>query len=189
MEVSELSKGMAIEYNGELYLIEEYEHSKRGRGDAIARTKLRHLKTGRVFSKVFQGGEVTKVKRAYLEERPLQYLYSSGGEYHFMDSETYDQFSLTKEQLSDVVYYLKENMELKGLFYEGSIVKINLPTFVELEVVETEPGVKGDTAAGGDKVAILETGLEIKVPLFIKVNDIVKIDTRTAEYIERVGRG
>lgn len=184
MRVSELSKGMTIKYNGELYELIEYEHSKRGRGDAMARTKLKHLKTDKVIAKVFQGAE--DVERAYLEERSLQYLYNSGDEYFFMDSESFDQFPLTKEQLGDAVYYLKDNVELLGLFYQGEMVKVKPPTFVELEVVRTEPGVKGDTASGGEKPAVLETGLEIKVPLFVKERDTVKVDTRTAKYIERV---
>jgi len=183
MRVSELSKGMTILWEGELYEIIEYEHSKRGRGDAIARTKLKHLQTGQVISKVFQGAE--NVEPAFLEERPLQYLYSSGGEYHFMDRETYDQFSLTRDQIGEAVQYLKEGQELIGLSYKGQIVKIELPTFVVLEVVETPPGVKGDTASGGEKPATVETGLVVKVPLFIKRGDKIKVDTRTGEYIER----
>ena len=183
MRVSELSKGMTILWEGELYEVIEYEHSKRGRGDAIARTKLKNLQTGQVISKVFQGAE--DVEPAFLEERPLQYLYSSGNEYHFMDRDTYDQFSLTREQIGDAARYLKEGQELTGLSYKGQIVKIELPTFVVLEVVETPPGVKGDTASGGDKPATLETGLVVKVPLFIKKGDKIKVDTRTGEYIER----
>lgn len=183
MRVSELSKGMTILWEGELYEVIEYEHSKRGRGDAIARTKLKNLQTGQVISKVFQGAE--DVEPAFLEERPLQYLYSSGNEYYFMDRDTYDQFSLTKEQIGDSVQYLKEGQELTGLSYKGRIVKIELPTFVVLEVVETPPGVKGDTASGGEKPATLETGAVVKVPLFIKKGDKIKVDTRTGEYIER----
>ncbi len=183
MRVSELSKGMTILYQGELYEIIEYEHSKRGRGDAMARTKLKNLQTGQVISKVFQGAE--DVEPAFLEERPLQYLYSAGNEYHFMDRETYDQFSLTREQIGEAVHYLKEGQELTGLSYKGQIVKIELPTFVVLEVVDTPPGVKGDTASGGEKPATVETGLVVKVPLFIKKGDKIKVDTRTGEYIER----
>ena len=183
MRVSELSKGMTILYQGELYEVIEYEHSKRGRGDAMARTKLKNLQTGQVISKVFQGAE--DVEPAFLEERPLQYLYSSGNEYHFMDRETYDQFSLTREQIGEAVHYLKEGQELTGLSYKGQIVKIELPTFVVLEVVDTPPGVKGDTASGGEKPATVETGLVVKVPLFVKKGDKIKVDTRTGEYIER----
>jgi len=183
MRVSELSKGMTILYQGELYEIIEYEHSKRGRGDAMARTKLKNLQTGQVISKVFQGAE--DVEPAFLEERPLQYLYSSGNEYHFMDRETYDQFSLTREQIGEAAHYLKEGQELTGLSYKGQIVKIELPTFVVLEVVDTPPGVKGDTASGGEKPATVETGLVVKVPLFVKKGDKIKVDTRTGEYIER----
>ncbi len=186
MRVSELAKGMTILWEGELYEIIEYEHSKRGRGDALARTKLRHLQSGRVISKVFQGAE--EVEPAFLEERPLQYLYTTGDEYYFMDRETYDQFPLTREQLGEAAHYLKEGLELTGLAYKGQIVKVELPTFVVLRVVSTPPGVKGDTASGGEKPAVLETGHKIKVPLFVKEGDLIKVDTRTGEYIERVGQ-
>lgn len=187
MRVSELSRGMTILYNGELYEIVEYEHSKRGRGDPLARTKLKHLLTGRVISKVFQGAE--DVEPVHLEERPIQYLYRAGEEHYFMDRESYEQFSIPSEQLGEGLYYLKEGMELEGLFFRGGLVKIQLPTFVPLKVVETPPGVRGDTASGGEKPAKLETGLEVKVPLFVNPGDVVKVDTRTGKYIERLSSG
>ncbi len=183
MKVSELARGMTILYNGELYEIVEYEHSKRGRGDPLARTKLKHLLTGRVISKVFQGAE--DVEQVYLEERPIQYLYRAGGEQYFMDRESYEQFPISSEQLGESLYYLKEGMELLGLFFRGGLVKVVLPNFVYLRVVETPPGVRGDTASGGEKPAKLETGLEVKVPLFVDAGDLVKIDTRSGKYIER----
>ncbi|MFQ6117844.1 MAG: elongation factor P [Candidatus Bipolaricaulia bacterium] len=185
MRVSELTRGMTILYNGELYEIIEYEHSKRGRGDALARTKLKHLISGRVISKVFQGAE--DVEQAYLETRPLQYLYNTGDEYYFMDRQSYEQVPVAREQLGNMVYYLQDGMELEGLFFEGRLVKVELPTFVRLKVVEAPPGVKGDTASGGEKPVILETGLEVKVPLFVKAGDLIKVDTRSGKYIERVG--
>jgi elongation factor P len=185
MKVSELARGMTILYNGELYEIIEYEHSKRGRGDPLARTKLKHLLTGRVISKVFQGAE--DVEQVFLEERPIQYLYRSGNEQYFMDSESYEQFPISSEQLGESIYYLKEGMELGGLFFRGELVKIELPNFVYLRVVETPPGVRGDTASGGEKPAKLETGLEVKVPLFVNPGDLIKVDTRSGKYIERAG--
>jgi elongation factor P len=184
MKVSELSRGMTILYNGGLYEIVEYEHSKRGRGDPLARTKLKHLVDGKVISKVFQGAEA--VEQAHLEERPLQYLYKTGSEYYFMDRESYEQFPITQEQLAEGIYYIKEGMELSGLFFRTGLVKVRFPTFVALKVLETPPGVKGDTASGGEKPAKLETGLEVKVPLFVNVGDTVKVDTRSGKYIERV---
>ncbi len=184
MGVSDLGRGMTIEWNGELYFIEEYAHMKKAQRRPVAQTKLRHLKTNRILFQNFT--DVDPVKIVRLEERPLQYLYNSSGIYYFMDMQSYDQFSLAEEQLGDVRYYLKENMELVGLFHEGQFVKIELPLSVELRVVGTDPGVRGDTVAGAEKPATLETGLEIKVPLFIKEGDVVKIDTRSGSYIERV---
>lgn len=185
MGVSDLRRGATIEYQGQLYTVVDYSHMFKGRGKAVAQTKLKHLITGRVISQTFTDADDVKVVR--LEERPLSYLYSSGDHYYFMDNETYDQFSLSVEQLDDLRYYLIENLDVTGLFYEGSLVKIELPITVELKVVETEPGVKGDTAAGGDKPARLETGLGVKVPLFVKVGDTIRVDTRDGRYIERVG--
>ncbi len=187
MRVSELARGMTILYDGELYEIIEYEHSKRGRGDARARTKLKQLVSGQVISKVFQGSE--DVERAYLEERPLQYLYNTRDEYYFMDRQNYEQFLVPREQLDNLTYYLQDGMELSGLFFQGELVKVELPNFVVLEVVDAPPGVKGDTASGGEKPAILETGLEVKVPLFVTAGDLIKVDTRSAKYIERAGQG
>jgi len=183
MRVSELTRGMTILYRGELYEIVEYEHSKRGRGDALARTKLKHLTSGRVISKVFQGAE--DVEQAYLEMRPLQYLYNTGDEYYFMDRESYEQFPVSREQLSEGIYYLQDGMELEGLFHEGGLIKVELPTFVILKVIEAPPGVKGDTASGGEKSVKLETGLEVKVPLFVEAGNLIKVDTRSGKYIER----
>jgi len=185
MRVSELTRGMTILYNGELYEIIEYEHSKRGRGDALARTKLKHLISGRVISKVFQGAE--DVERAYLEDRPLQYLYNTGDEYYFMDRESFEQFPITREQLGSEIYYLQEGMELSGLFFRGELVKVELPNFVIMKVIEAPPGVKGDTQSGGEKPVRVETGLEVKVPLFVEAGDLIRIDTRSGKYIERVG--
>jgi len=184
MGVSDLRRGATIEYQGELYTVVDYSHMFKGRGKAVAQTKLKHLLTGRVIPQTLTDADDFKVVR--LEERPLRYLYSSGGSFHFMDSETYDQFSLTSEQVGDLSYYLIENLDLKGLFYEGRFVKIELPITVDLKVVRTEPGVKGDTQSGGEKPAVLETGLEVKVPLFVREGDVIRVDTRDGRYIERV---
>lgn len=183
MGVSDLGRGMTIEWNGELYLIEEYSHMKKAQRRPVAQTKLRHLKTNRILFQNFTDADPVKIVR--LEERPLQYLYSSSGSFYFMDMNTYDQFSLTGEQLGEARWYLKENLEVVGLFYQSQFVKVELPVSVELKVVHTDPGVRGDTVAGGEKPATLETGLEVKVPLFVKEGDIIKVDTRTGSYIER----
>ena len=184
MGVSDLGKGMTIEWNGELYLIEEYAHMKKAQRRPVAQTKLRHLVTNRIFFQNFTDVDPFKIVR--LEERPLQYLYSSADVYYFMETQTYDQFSLAAEQLGQLRHYLKENQQLLGLFYEDRFVKVELPLSVELRVVRTDPGVRGDTVAGAEKPATLETGLEVKVPLFIKEGDVVKVDTRGGGYIERM---
>ena len=184
MGVSDLGRGMTIEWNGELYLIEEYSHMKKAQRRPVAQTKLRHLKTSRIFFQNFTDVDPFKIVR--LDERPLQYLYSSSDVYYFMESQTYDQFSLAAEQLGELRSYLKENLELLGLFYDDRFVKVELPLSVELKVVRTDPGVRGDTVSGAEKPATLETGLEIKVPLFIKEGDVVKVDTRSGNYIERM---
>ncbi len=184
MGVNDLRRGATIEYQSELYTVADYSHMFKGRGKAVAQTKLKNLRTGRVISRTLTDADSFKIVR--LQERPLQFLYSSGGDDHFMDKETYDQFTLSEEQIGDLKYYLKENMDVMGLFYEGQILRIELPITVELKVVETPPGVKGDTQSGGEKPARLETGLEVKVPLFVKAGDLLKVDTRDGRYIERV---
>ncbi|MFP4589160.1 MAG: elongation factor P [Candidatus Acetothermia bacterium] len=178
-----MSTGMTVEYEGKLCKIISYEHAKRGRGDAFARTKIRELRTGKVFSRTLKGTE--DLQKAYLEERPLRFMYSSADSYHFMDEDSYEQFEIAADQLGDKVNYLKDNLELKGLFHQGELVTIDLPTFVTLEIADTKPGVKGNTASGGTKRATLETGLELRVPLFIDQGEQIKIDTRKGKYVER----
>lgn len=185
ISTNDLRAGLTIEVDGQPYLVLDAAHHKLvGRGGAIVRTKLKNLETGVIVDRSFNAGD--KVPRAHVEERPVQYLYSSGDEYHVMDTETFDQFALTAEQLGDKVLFLKENMELKVVTYKGRIVAVDLPVTVELQVTETDPGVRGDTAAGGSKPATLETGAVIRVPLFINVGDVIKVDTRTGEYVGRV---
>lgn len=184
LSVSDMSKGLTVKYQGELYRIVKYEHSKRGRGDAFARVKLKSFDTGKVLSKTFKGKE--EVEKAYLDKRPLKFLYSSGESYNFMDQKDYSQFEILEDKLGDKVKYLKDNLEVEGLFHEGRLISIQLPTFVELKITNTKPGVKGDTASGGEKPATLETGLELKVPLFVKEGATIKVDTREDKYVERV---
>jgi elongation factor P len=155
-----------------------------GRGGAIVRTKLKNLITGSIFDDSFKGGE--KFPPPNLEERSMQYLYNDGDHYHFMDNENYEQTPLTSDQLGDARKFLKENMEVKILFYSDSPISVEVPMFVELAIVKTDPGFKGDTASGGSKPAVLESGVTVKVPFHLNEGDIIKIDTRTSEYIERV---
>ncbi|NLN54023.1 MAG: elongation factor P [Firmicutes bacterium] len=184
ISTSDFRTGLTIELDGEVYTIVDFQHVKPGKGAAFVRTKLKNLKTGATTERTFRAGE--KMERAILDRREMQYLYNAGDEYHLMDTETYEQLALTAEQLGDGVKYLKENMNLHVLFYQGQIIGVELPYFVELEVVATEPGIKGDTASGGSKPATMETGLVVQVPFFINVGDVLRVDTRTGEYIERV---
>ena len=184
LAVSEMRRGMAILYEGELYEIVEYEHSKRGRAGAVAKTKLKHLKTGKVLSATFKGSEDTA--SVFLETKELQYLYHDGASCIFMDNETFDQFPLGDEILGPQSIYLVEGTNVSGCYHEGRLVKVNLPNFVELKVSQTEPGVKGDTVSNVEKPATLETGAVVQVPLFVKEGDVLKIDTRTGTYVERL---
>ena len=184
LSVSEMRKGMSILYEGELYEIVEYEHSKRGRGGAVGKTKLKHLKTGRVTSATFKGPE--NVESAFLESRQLQYVYHDGADYVFMDTERFDQFPIAKNVLGEQVGYLVEGNNVIGRYYNDALVRVDLPNFVELEVTHTEPGVKGDTVSNVEKPATLETGVVVSVPLFVKQGDTLKVDTRTGTYVERL---
>lgn len=184
ISTSEFRKGAKIEYKGAPHEIIDFQHHKMGRGGAIVRTKLKNLKTGSIFDDSFKGGEKFEVPN--LEERSMQYLYGDGDHYHFMDNESYEQIPLTADQLGDAIKFLKENMEVKVLMYSGSPLGVEVPTFVELKIEKTEPGFKGDTASGGSKPAILESGVTVKVPFHLNEGDIIKVDTRTSEYIERV---
>lgn len=180
----ELKKGISIELDGELFTILDYQHLKLGRGSAQVRIKLRNVRAGHITERTFQAGD--RFPRAYLDRRGVQYLYSDSDLYHFMDNENFEQTALNREHLGDAVNYLKENMTVDLLTYKGDPIGVELPITVELQVAETEPGFKGDTATGGNKPARLETGLSIQVPLFINVGDVLKVDTRTGTYVERV---
>jgi len=181
---SELRKGIIIEIDGELYQVLDYHHIKMGRGSAQVRLKLRDVHGRHTIERTFQASE--KFPRVRLDFRQVQYLYNDGDLYYFMDKETFEQMPLNAGQLGDVLSYLKENMSLELSSYEGELVGVELPITVELQVVETGPGFKGNTATAGNKPAKLETGISIQVPLFIDEGDIIKIDTRTGEYLERV---
>ncbi|MCL6471964.1 MAG: elongation factor P [Firmicutes bacterium] len=181
---AQFKNGLTIEIDGTIYQIVEFQHVKPGKGSAFVRTKLKNFKTGAVIDKTFRAGE--SVEQAIVNRRPMQYLYNDGADYHFMDTETYEQISIAQTNLAEESKYLKENMNVLIAMHEGQPIGVDLPTAVELEVTHTEPGVKGNTASGATKPATLETGLVIQVPLFINNGDIVKVDTRTGEYITRV---
>lgn len=175
--------GVTIELNGDPCQVIEFQHVKPGKGAAFVRTKIKNLKTGSTTEMTFRGGE--KVPKAILDRRQMQYLYFDGDSYVFMDNETYDQINLTLDQLDGGEKYLKENMSCQINLYKGNVLGVELPNTVELEVTETEPGIKGDTASGGTKPATLETGVTVNVPFFINTGDVLRVDTRTGEYIER----
>ncbi len=184
ISATDLRKGVTFELEGELYRVLEYQHSYIGRGSANVRTKLRNLRTGRNIDRTFAASE--KLQEVRLELRQVQFLYRDGDLYYFMDTETYEQPALSTDVLEDRVDYLKEGLVLSLSMHEGRPVEIELPVTVELEVTQTEPGVKGDTATGATKRATLETGLIVQVPLFVEEGDVIRVDTRTGEYLTRV---
>ncbi|HEB75633.1 MAG TPA: elongation factor P [Nitrospirae bacterium] len=184
ISTSDFKRGTKIEFKDEPYEILDFQHVKMGRGGAFVRTKMKGLRTGKIIEETFSSGD--KLPKPELVEKEMQYLYRQDDLYYFMDTVTYEQVPLTEEQLGDSKRYLKENMNVSILYYKGEPIAVEPPMFVELEVVETEPGFKGDTASGGSKPAVLETGASVKIPFHINVGDVIKVDTRTGEYIERV---
>jgi len=183
ISTNDFRTGVTIEIDGGVWQVVDFQHVKPGKGAAFVRTKLKNLQTGAVIERTFNAGE--KIPRAHVDRRQMQYLYESDGQYYFMDNETYEQISLTSEQLGNSINFMKENMNIDVLFFQGSVIGVELPNSVELVVVETDPGIRGDTATGGSKPAKLETGYVVRVPLFINEGDVLRIDTRTGEYIER----
>lgn len=183
ISVNDFKTGLTVEVDGDIFTVLDFQHVKPGKGAAFVRSKLKNLRNGNTVEKTFRAGET--IGRAMIENRDVQYLYASGQDHVFMDNETYDQFSLTEEQLKWELNFLKENMNVKIVSYQGEILGINLPNSVELKVVETEPGIKGNTATGATKNAKVETGLNVQVPLFINEDDVLLIDTREGKYISR----
>jgi elongation factor P len=184
IDVNELRKGVTFELDGELYRVLQYEHHKPGRGNAIIRTKIRNLRSGATLEKTFTSSD--RVQDIRLDHHEVQYLYNDGALYYFMDTETYEQPALSTAMLGEAMDYLTENLTLTLSSYEGEPIDIELPITVEMEVVETGAGVKGDTATGATKQAIVESGLKVQVPLFVEEGDRIRIDTRSGSYITRV---
>lgn len=183
ISATEFRKGLRVMIEGEPYTIVDFSHVKMGRGRPHTKAKIKHLLTGSVLERTFLSSETFELPD--LETRRMQYLYSDADGYHFMDSKTYEQIALTESALSDTRFYLQENEEYTILFFEGRAISLDMPASVVLKVVESEPAIKGDSVTNIQKTAKLETGMEIKVPLFVKEGDMVKVDTRTGEYIER----
>lgn len=184
IDAGELRKGLNIELNGNIYQVVEYQHVKMQQRQPVIKLKLRDVRSGGVIERTFQSGD--KVEPAFLEHRAVQYLYNDGDLYYFMDNETYEQIALTAAGIGEAVNYLKDGLTLEILTCKGEAVSVELPTSVELQVTEAEPGFKGDRATAGTKPAKLETGISVQVPLFIDVGDVVKVDTRTGAYLEKV---
>jgi elongation factor P len=184
---ADFRNGMTIELDGNLLTITYFQHVKPGKGGAFVRTKLKNVLTGSVTEKTFRAGE--RVQEVRLERRPVQYSYTDGQLYYFMDQETFEIVPLSQDVIgADQLRYLKENMECEGLVHNGQIISVELPYFVELQITRTDPGVRGDTAQGGTKPAELETGAVIQVPLFIEEGQVIRVDRREDKYIERVNR-
>jgi elongation factor P len=183
ISVNDFKTGLTIEIDNDVWSVIEFQHVKPGKGAAFVRSKLRNLRNGNIQEKTFRAGE--KVQKALVETRRMQYLYESGGDYTFMDNQTYDQISLPEDRLEYELNFLQENMEVQIVSYKGETIGIQLPNTVELEVVETDPGIRGDTATGGSKPAKLVTGFTVQVPLFVNVGDRLIVDTRSGAYVSR----
>ena len=184
ISTSEFRNGVRLELDGVPYYIVGFQHVKPGKGGAFVRTKLKNLKTGGVLDRTFRSGE--KFEEPNVDECEMQFLFSSGDSYTFMDTSTYDQFAYEKPSLGENTDLLKEETIVKILLYRGEPISVELPIFMELKIAETDPGVRGDTASGGTKPAVLETGATLKVPLYLEAGEVIRVDTRTREYVERV---
>lgn len=183
ISVNDFRTGTTIEVDGDIWRVLEFQHVKPGKGAAFVRTKLRNLRNGNINEKTFRGGE--RVAKAQIDNIKMQYLYANGTDHVFMNNETYDQIELPETQIEYELKFLKENMEIHVIQFQNEVLGVQLPVTVELEVAETEPGIKGDTASGGSKPAVLETGLTVQVPFFINQGDVLVINTEEGEYVSR----
>ena len=184
VSAGDFRNGITLEIDGEVFQVVEFQHVKPGKGAAFVRTKMRNIKNGGVVDKTFRPTD--KYPQAHIERSDMQYLYSDGDMFHFMNVETYDQIALSTAQIGDALKFVKENDMVKMLSHQGQVFSVEPPLFVELVITETEPGFKGDTATGATKPAVVETGATVYVPLFVELGDKISIDTRTGEYMKRV---
>lgn len=184
ISVNDFRTGLTIELEGDVWAVVEFMHVKPGKGSAFVRSKLKNMRTGSVVERTFRAGE--KVPRGRVERRQMQYLYAEGDSFVFMDVENYEQMTLSREQIGAGIKWMKDDMTMAVMTFQGNVIGVEPPNFVELEVVETDPGIRGDTASGGGKPAKLETGAVVNVPLFINVGDRIRVDTRSESYMERV---
>ncbi|MER2088778.1 elongation factor P [Sporosarcina sp. JAI121] len=183
ISVNEFKTGLTIEFDGDIWRVMDFQHVKPGKGAAFVRSKLRNLRSGNVNEKTFRAGE--KVAKAQIDNRRMQYLYANGDDHVFMDNESYEQIELPEKQIEDELMFLKENMEVHVILFKEEVLGVELPVTVVLEVAETEPGIKGDTASGGSKPAKMETGVVVQVPFFVNVGDKLIINTVESEYVSR----
>jgi elongation factor P len=183
ISTQDFKPGLTIELDGHVYQIVSSEHYKPGKGQAVVRTRLRDVRSGNVFNKTFRSGE--KVEQARIDRAQCQYLYNDGAQFYFMNNENYDQVELAEEQIGEMAKWLKESEDVQIVTYEGELIGIEVPNTIIREVIETDPGLRGDTATGGTKPATVEGGAVVTVPLFIEVGEKLKIDTRSGEYVER----
>jgi elongation factor P len=184
VSINEIKSGLTVLVDDQVYMVIETQHVKPGKGAAFVRAKMKNFKNGSIQERTFRGDE--KVEEAFVEERKLQYQYVSGGMYHFMDQDNFEEIMVSEDNLGDKKKFLKDSLEITGYFYKNETLGINLPNFIEFIIVNTEPGIRGDTAKSGTKPAQIETGATVQVPLFINTGDKIKIDTRSGGYIERV---
>lgn len=182
--INQFKTGLTILIDADVYVVIEFQHVKPGKGAGFVRTRVKNLRTGNVLERTFRGDE--KIEEAFLDQRKMQYMYKSGDMYNFMDKENYEQVEISADHLGDDAKFLKDNLDIIVYYYKGEPITIELPMFINFEIKSTEPGIKGDTAKGGTKPAELETGVIVQVPLFVEVGDVIKVDTRTGSYVERV---
>lgn len=183
ISTNEFKTGLTIQYDDNIWRVIEFQHVKPGKGAAFVRSKLKNLRTGAVQDKTFRAGE--KMEAAHIENKTMQYLYDNAGSHVFMDSETYEQLEIPQEQITDALKYMKENMLVDIMMFGNEVLGVELPTKVELKVVETEPGIRGDTTSGGSKPATLETGAVVTVPLFVNKDDVLIVNTSEGTYVSR----
>ncbi len=184
LSINDIKSGVTIFVDGNVYMVVEAQPVKPGKGAAFVRAKCRNMKNSNIQEITFRGDE--KIESAFVEEKKLQYQYHAGHMYHFMDQDNFEEVAISEDSIGDKKKFLKDALEVSGYFYKGESLTVNLPNFIEFEIIHTEPGIKGDTAKGGSKPAQIETGATIQVPLFVNSGDRIKIDTRTAGYVERV---
>jgi len=186
LSINEIKNGLTILVDSNVYMVIDSQHIKPGKGGAFCRAKLRNLKNNNVLERTFRGDE--KIEEAFIEEKKLQYQYASSGMFHFMDQDNFEDVSISEDSMEDKAKFLKDNIEVSAFYYKDEILYVNLPNFVEYKITHTEPGIKGDTAKSGTKPATIDSGAQINVPLFVDEGDMIKVDTRTGSYVERVNQ-